>query len=360
MKLKKQNSYIVSFSKLFSLILIATLAVVLGNNRANAAALTAGTVTQSDSRPSTSSTYTMDFSTVTTSATRCIKMVFATTTTGTTVPNNMTTTGAAFSGTSDYIPTPASWTTTATVNGTVTLTYATGETPASASNRTVVLTGITNGDTVNTPYYLQFSTFGNTDCATTPLDTATLAFVFVNGQVVTVTVDPSLTFSLALVASSQAVNGATTTIASTTSTVPFGRVTSSANAIAAHDLTVSTNSGTGYTIYTRYTGTLASGTPTIDDFSGSNGTPATFTAAGTEGFGYTTNDTSLSGGTPDRFTSSGGNKWAAFTTSNAEVAYSATAASSQTTRVGYQVGISNTTEALTYTTTVIYTVVPLY
>lgn len=358
----KPNSFPIKSFISLALILTFMSGSVLTARYANAAALTAGTVTPSDSRPSQSSvTYTVDFSSVTTSTTRCINMVFATTTTGTTVPTGMVTTSAALSGTSDYIPTPASWTVDATANGTVEITYGTGETPASASARTVVLTGITNGSTVDTPYYLQFSTYGNADCSTTPIDSGTLAFIFTNGQTVTVSVDPSLAFSLAAVASSQTVNGATTSVDTTTTTVPFGRVTTASNAIAAHDLTVTTNAGSGYTVYTRYTGALASGTPTITDFSGgTNTTPATFSSAGTEAFGYTTNDATLGTGTADRFTSSGGNKWAAFTTSNAEVAYSNAAVSSQTTRVGYQVGVAGTTEALTYTTTVIYTAVPLY
>lgn len=336
-----------------------TLFVLLGRIYTNAATLTTGSVAISDSRPSTASvSYTIDFSNVTTSAIKCIKAVFSTQASGGSVPTGFTSTSAALSGSSDYIPTPASWTTDASANGTVKITYSSGETPASASSRTLVLTGITNGSTADTAYYLQFSTFNNTDCATSPVDSSTIAFIYTTGQAVSVTVDSTLTFTVNSVASSQTVNGATTTVATTSSTIPFGTVTASANAIAAHDLTISTNSDNGYTTYIRYTGDLTSGANTIDDLAThTNASPGSFSAAGTEAFGYTTNDSTLGTGTAGRFIS---NKWAAFDTTNYEVAYAATPVSSETTRVGYQVGVAGTTDAGVYTTTVIITATPVY
>jgi hypothetical protein len=112
-------------------------------------------------------------------------------------------------------------------------------------------------------------------------------------------------------------------------------------------------------VYTRYTAQPTSGANTINNHTGSNAAPTAFSAAGTEAFGYTTEDATLSG-TADRFTSAGGNKWAAFTTSNAELVFNATAVSSQTTRVGFQTGIATTTEPGSYVTSVIYTAVPVY
>lgn len=325
-----------------------------------AATLTTGSESISDSRPSTTSvSYTTTFSGVTLSATKCIKLVFSTAATAGAVPTGMTTTGAALSATSNYMPTPASWTTTATTNGTVTLTYATGETPASASSRTVVLTGITNGSTAGTTYFVQFSTFNNTDCATSAIDSGTTTFIYTSGQAVSLTVDPSIAFTVAGVANAQLVNGATTTVTSTATTIPLGTVTTAANAIAAQDLTVTTNAGSGYTVYTRYTAAPTSGANTIAAWTGTNGVPTTFSAAGTAAFGYTTNDATLGTGTANRFTSVG-NVWSGFTTSNLEVAYGAAAVSSDVTRVGYQVGIAATTPAGTYTTTVILTATPTY
>lgn len=335
--------------------------LVMPSRWASAATLTGASLNLGDSRPSQASVaYTFDADNVTTSAIKCISVQFSTAITAGSVPSGFDSTGAALSASSDYIPTPASWTVDASVNGTVEVTYGTGETPAGASDRTVILTGITNGSTANTTYYGLFRTYNNTDCSSSAVDTVNVAFIYTNGQTVSLTVDPSLTFSIAAVNSSQNVNGATTSVTSTTTTVPFGTVTTSANAIAAHDLSISTNAQSGYTVYIRDTQPPTSGSNEIDDHSGSNASPSTFSSAGTEAFGYTTNDTSLGTGTTDRFTSSGGNKWAAATTTNAEVAYSATASASDTIRVGYQVGIAGNTPAGTYTSSVILTAVPIY
>ena len=322
------------------------------------ATLSTGSLSLSDSRPSTTSvTYTHTFSNVTLSATKCIKVQFNTAADMSgTVPTGLTTTGGAFSATSNYIPTPASWTGVFTTNGTVTITFATGETPAGASGRTVVLTGITNGSTADTAYYAKLSTFNNIDCATSPLDNGTVALIFTSGQSVSATVDPSLSFTIALVGSGQTVNGATTTAASTTTTIPFGALSTGSNKILAHDLTVGTNANSGYTVTLKYTGVLTNGSYNITNWSGTNAAPTTFSAAGTESFGYTTEDAVLGTGTTNRFTTG---KWAAFTTSPLEVAYNDSAVS-QTIRTGYQVGISSTTSAGSYTTTVVYTATPTY
>lgn len=324
--------------------------------------MSGGSAALSDSRPSQASvSYTIDFDNVTTSATKCIQVVFSDAATGGSAPVGIGTTAAAFGGTSDYVPTPGSWSVNATTNGTVKITYATGETPASATDRTVVLTGITNGSTNNDDYFVQFSTFGNVDCATSALDTGTVAFIYTAGQAVSITVDPSISFTVNAVGSGSSVNGALTTVTSTATTIPLGTVTASTNAIAAHDLTVTTNAGSGYTIYTKYSAVPTNATSnTIDDITPANAAPGSFTSAGTEGFGYTTNDGVLGTGTTGRFTATGGNKWSKFTTSNLEVAYSAAAVSSETTRVGYQVSIAGTTEAGAYTNTVVLTATPTY
>ena len=350
--------------------LIAILALLAGPflggvREARAAALTGGSLSLSDSRPSTTSvTYTANFDNVTTSTIKCIKMVFSDAATGGTVPTGLSTTSAALDAATDYIPTPGSWSADgSTTNGTVKITYATGEAPASGTDRTVVLTGITNGSVADTAYYLQFSTYNNADCSSDGVDSGIVTFIYTAGQAVSLTVDPSLTFTITGVASGQAVNGPNTTVATTTgtNTIPLGTVTTIANAVAAHDLNVATNAGGGYTVFIRYTGKPRFGTTDnyIDDLAThTNASPGSFSAAGTEAFGYTTNDATLGTGTPGRFIS---DKWAAFSTDNYEVAYSAAATTAtETTRVGYQVGVSGSTPAGNYTTTVIFTATPTY
>lgn len=323
----------------------------------SAATLTSGSASISDSRPSTASTsYTMTFSNATLSSTKCIQVIFSNASTGGSVPTGMVTSGVTLSGTSTYMPTPASWAAASSVAGTVKVTFATGETPASASNRTLVLGGITNGSVADTAYFAQFSTYGNTDCSSSPLDSGVATFIYTSGQAVSMTVDPTIAFTVNSVASLQSVNGATTTVATTGTTIPFATVTSSANAIAAHDLTVTTNAGAGYTVYARYVAAPTNGSHPITDWTGTNAAPTTFSAAGTESFGYTTGSTTLAG-SASRFSS---NKWAGFTTANLEVAHASAAVSSSTTRIGYQVGISGTTPAGSYTGTVVLTATPSY
>jgi hypothetical protein len=297
---------------------------------------------------------------ITLSAIKCMKLVFSDAASGGSVPSGMTTTSAAYNAAgSDYVPDVQTWTVDASVNGTVEITNATGETPASATDGTVLLTGITNGNTAEVGYFLQFSTYNNVDCSSSAVDSGVTTFIYTTGQAVSLTVDPSLSFTVAGVASGQSVNGVTTTVTSTDGTIPFGTVTTSANSIAAHDLTVTTNAGSGYTVYTRYTQAPTNGTHSITDWTGTNAAPTTFSAAGTEAFGYTTNDSTLGTGTAGRFTSA--SNFAAFTTSNLEVAYSAAAVASDVTRVGYQVGIAGTTPAGTYNnSTVIFTATPAY
>jgi hypothetical protein len=323
-----------------------------------AASLTTGSVLLSDSRPSqAATTYTVQFSGVTLSAIKCIKVQFSDAATAGAKPTGMTVTSAAFSGTSNYIPTPASWTVTNDNSaGNVKLTFATGETPASASSRTVVLTTITNGSTAGTAYFVQFSTFNNTDCATSPVDSATIAYIYTTGQTVSATVDPTLSFTVNSVASAATVNGATTTVTTSSSTIPLGTLSTGANSIAAQDLTVGTNAQNGFTVTVKYTGSLTSGSHNMTDHTGTNAAPTAFSAAGTEAFGYTTEDFTLGTGTAARFSA---NNWAGLTTSPLEVVYNAGAAS-LTTRVGYQAGISATTPSGSYTTTVVYVATPTY
>lgn len=305
--------------------------------------------------------YDIEFDNVTTSSIKCIKVVFSTASSGGSVPSGFDSTTVAVSASSDYVSSLNTWTVDDSTNGTVLITDATGATPAQAADRNVIITGITNGSTPETGYFVQFSTFDNTNCSSSAVDSGTGTFIYVTGQAVSLTVDSTLSFNLAPVNSGQTVNGATTTVTTTDGTIPFGTVTTGALSIAAHDATVTTNAGSGYTVSIRYTAKPTSGSNDIDDHSGSNGSPSDM-SAGTEAFGYTTNDATLTvtGDGADRFTN-GAPDWAAFTTSNAEVAYSSAGVSSETTRLGYAVGISGTTPAGTYgSSTVIVTATPAY
>jgi hypothetical protein len=331
----------------------------------NAAGLTSASVSLGDPRPSASSSYTLTASGVTSGTIKCIKEVFSTS------PNSVSNIGNGFTAasatvtaaSSTYINSSATgWTLVPTANS-ITYTNASGIIPSTTSGATFVLAGVTNSSVANTTYYMQFNTYDNVDCATSPVDSVVVAFTFVNGSTLSLTVDPVLSFTVNAVASGEACNSGalTSTAASTATTIPFGSVTSAANGLVCQDLTAATNSGNGYTVYARYTAKPTSGANTINDVqnSGTNTSPQAFTSAGTEGYGYTTNDFVLNtaNGSANRFST---NLWAAMTTANAEVSYSSIGVSSKTARVGHQVGISGLTKPGTYNTTVIYTCTPVY
>ncbi len=323
-------------------------------------ALSSSSLLLSDPRPSQTSNYTFSTSGLTTATTiNCMQLDIGTSSDGSGDA------GLDLSGislVSQTIPSSGTWA-DASVDGTtdqLRATSAGGATPNATGN--VVWGGIVNGATAGTTYYGVFETFSNTDCSTGgPVDSATVAFIYKDGELVQLTVDPTLTFTCAGVASGQPINGATTNTTSVGSGIDFGNITSATKGVSAHDLQVSTNATGGYTLYTRHTGALSNGTDNIDwSGGGSNASPTSFPAAGTEAWGYTTDDNALLTGTADRFTSPA-NQWAKFETSNEIVGDSASATSgTETTRVGHQVGISATTPAGTYQTTVVYTVASTY
>ena len=342
--------------------LVALLGLSLNAGIANAATLSTAKVALGDSRPSTTAVnYTFTGSSVQTVAIKCIKLVFSTTATGTTVPTGFDSSVGAVAintGSTSYVPTPASLTLTKATNGTLTLVDPAGQTPASAASRTVSIDGITNSSVADTAYFLKVNTYNNIDCSTSPIDNANVLFINTNGSTLSLTIDNTLSFTVNAVASGQSCNGTNSTATSTATTLPFGTVTASSNGIVCQDLTAATNSTGGYTIFARYTAKPTNAlAQTIADFSGTNTTPTTFSAAGTEAYGYTTNDFTLGTGSTARFTA---NKYAAMTASNNEIAYEAAGVTSTTYRVGHQVGVSLTTFPGTYITTIIYTCTPVY
>ncbi|HEX9679331.1 MAG TPA: hypothetical protein VGA08_01810 [Candidatus Saccharimonadales bacterium] len=339
----------------------AAVAIVTGNLlSAYAASLTSASLSLSDPRTTQTATYTFTASGFSASA-QCIVLSLNTQADGGgSAPSGIDTTGATLDSSGTMI-TEANWTDDFTTNGVLELTYATGETPANGG--TLVFTGVDNGDTESTTYYGVFNTYSDTGCST-GLDSVAVAFVYRDGELVTLTIDPTLTFTCNSVGTGVSVNnGPNTTVVSGASGIDFGNsVTSSANGVSAHRLDVTTNASGGYVVYTRHTGNLANvASDTITNHTGTNAAPTAFPAAGTESWGYTTEDSTLTGGTGDRFTSTGGNKWAGFTTSNQPVMdNTAASAGTDQTNVGHQVGVASTTEAGTYTTTIVYTIVATY
>ncbi len=360
-KTKNRRSVRHRFASLCGMFLIAGW-FLLNMDIASAATITSASVSVADPRPSaTAVAYSFTGSNVTLSNIRCIRMVFADAPQGGVVPAAMNTTLPAVAldtVNTNYVPTPGTWSLNKTTNGTLLITNATGQSPASASGRQVAINGITNGSTPDTKYFLRVSTYNNVDCTTTPVDSTTVGFIYTNGSTLSLTVDATLSFTVNAVAGGQACNGATTTAASTSTTIPFGTVSPASNSVVCQDLTAATNASNGFSVFLRYTGkpTNSLGDQIADHGTG-NANPTVFSAAGTEAYGYTTEDLTLQAAANNRFN---GNRWAAATTTNAEVVYNAAGVASLNTRVGHQVGVSSVTRPGTYTTTVIYTCTPVY
>jgi hypothetical protein len=370
---------------------------------ANAVTLGTASVTMSDARPSIASVnYTFKVgdatSPVTASAVKCVKVVFATTSTdtaGVTAPTGFNSSGVtnASLATSTLVNSSSTgWTATATDGASstgqgniVTYTNSTGVTPSTTQGATLIVNNVTNSSIANTAYYAFFNTYGNTNCSSSPIDTTTVEFINTTGSAMSLTIDNTLSFTVAgHTATSCGTTGVSATVDNSASpnTIPFGTVTTSA--ISCQALTAATNATNGFTIYIRdqaqLANTLGQKIPDVGSSGGSytngntNASPGSFTnntssLATYPGFnqgayGYTTDDATLGTGTVDRFTN-GGAKWASYghgtsDTVNKEIAYEPVGVTSTTYNVAHQVGITALTQPGVYTTTVVYTCVPVY
>lgn len=348
------------------LVMVMTYAVIIPRAKAAGDAATLVSDTLSDSRPG--STITPD---------HVIKFKYAA---GTTVAATDTQT-VQFTGFTTGATTTVNgnWEIAYSADGVTytALTYTTHYTltlPAvSTANPTLTITWVAAGATlVNANKYIRVTLTNGSDKLPNPAvsvctitlsgtvnyATGTAKVAIIAGVTVTASIAETLTFSIVGL-NTGSVNGqAITEVASDDDSVPLGALAAGTQTVGAQTLTVSTNATNGYTVTTEYTGALHSTTANHDltDHAGTNAAPSTM-SAGTEAFGYTTEDTSLGTGDVDRFT---GNKWAKFTTSPLEVAYSTTAVS-EDTNIGYQANISATTPAGSdYTTTVIFICTPIY
>lgn len=162
-------------------------------------------------------------------------------------------------------------------------------------------------------------------------------------------------------------NTPTLTFSLSSPTVTFSNLNSSnsyTDSNKSTTLTTSTNAYNGYTVYGSITQSLTSPDGSISNFSSPNSAPTSWSGTG---FGYTTNDTNLGGtGGANRFSS--GTLYAGFQTvasGSDPVAddpgpVTTTAISNEQFTIFYRVTGSSTTKAGTYTTTILYNIVPSY
>lgn len=369
-----KTARVVKNNAFVALSFFATIGLVLGAvGPAVFAAPTNASLRLGDSRPSQTSTYTFSLQNGVTSGVGCVEVDLGTAADGTGDPVGGGTptlnSGTLFGTFGDWAVDTTAWSTGTARK--LRATHATTGTLNATGN--IVWGGVTNGATANTTYYAIYTAYSNNTCSTpVSSETITVNFIYTNGTDVSLTVDPAFTFSVAGVNSGSDVDSddaasENTTVTTTATTIPFSNsVTTSANGIGAQDLAINTNAQNGYNIYFRQTQALTNGgSDTIDAVSVPQGTnctyavPQPFTAVGSEAFGFTTDDADISTGLYQD--GAGSNDWCdALGTDQIVAVNTASLTGSETTRVSYQVGISASTEAGTYTNTIIYTAVPNY
>jgi hypothetical protein len=206
-------------------------------------------------------------------------------------------------------------------------------------------------------------------------DTGRTRVAIVNYVEVTAEVETSFDFVVTGLATSSAVNGTSTTGASTATEIPFGILDAGTMYTLAQELTVETNARNGFVVTVQQDGNLRSSTGAdIDGFSNGTyvNTPTAWSAPtnvllneNTWGhWGLTSNDATLNA---DEFnTAGGGDRWVAASTTPRAV-FTHTGPADGTTqdyglaRVGYQVQITPLQEAGDdYTTTLMYIATPTF
>jgi hypothetical protein len=210
--------------------------------------------------------------------------------------------------------------------------------------------------------------------ASTMQDSGQVRVAIIDQVTVSASVDASLTFVVSGVASGATVNGSpTTTVAETTNTtLPFGSLTIGQSETLAHDLVVTTNAVSGFSVTVEQTGALESSTgATIDGFiDGSNTvTPTAWQSPGavipddlTYGhWGVTSDD-----GTTTRAAEFTSDTWVSGSTTPIVImghdgVSDGLVSGEGATRVGYQVEISGLQEAGDdYTTSLRYIATPTF
>jgi len=340
-------------------LLIAWGSVSWNVTTAEAALITSTSIQPSNSIPSaTGVTYTTKFTFPSTTALECIQIKFATTT-GMGTPATGMTSGSGFTLSGGGL-TQGNWTNYGTTNGTLEIYAASGQTPTTTA-ATVTWTGVTNTSITNpTNIYAQVTTYGTETSSgascTGPVDQSNInAMLFTSGVTTTVSVDPSLTFSVAN--DGAAVNGSGDTgfVTTTATSIPFGTVDAGSTGVASQTLTVSTNAKNGYNLYINKTQSLTdAASDTYRDQGNLLSAPASFDGSTSQSSFALTDDSTNN--------SLGSNHWGKIqNTPNSDAIDSATGpVSGQAVHDEFKLETSNTQAPGTYTTTVVYTVAPSY
>jgi len=172
----------------------------------------------------------------------------------------------------------------------------------------------------------------------------------------------TLTFSIGGLATSTVTAGVTTAVTTNSTLVPFGTLPINSDLAGAQRLTVTTNASQGYEIYAyQQQGFVNESADAITPITGTNQSPISWStgcsATTTSCYGYHTTESTLAGGST-RFAAD--DTYAQFSTNPDEVAYSVGPATSRNTDMVYRVKVNATQDSGSYTSGVVYIVVPTF
>lgn len=172
----------------------------------------------------------------------------------------------------------------------------------------------------------------------------------------------TLSFSIEGLSSGQSTEGVITDISTLPTTVSFGALPLGTPRIGAHRLTVNTNAGNGYKIYTyQRQGLLSPSAREIPPVATTNDAPAGWatscTSTSTGCYGYHAGEDVLEGGST-RFAAD--DTFARFTASPTEVAYGFGPTSASSTDIVYKVEVRDSQDAGAYQGAIVYIVTPVF
>lgn len=164
------------------------------------------------------------------------------------------------------------------------------------------------------------------------------------------------------ISSSTVIEGITTDIDTTPTSVAFGDLTIDTEIEGAQRFTISTNATEGYKIFVYARSDLtSSGGLTIDNVTGTNASPSAWTTgcsvSASGCFGYHSGDDILDGGST-RF--SANDTYAQFDTTPQEVIYSSIPVTNEVTDIVYKLQVGELQEAGQYETEIVYITVPVF
>jgi hypothetical protein len=287
----------------------------------------------------------------------CVLLEFSTSSSSIAAPAGLDVTGTALAGT--YGSGTMTRTTHATDDHYVAFNNA-GFTPAAAPS-TMLLSAVVNPAAAGTVYVTAttYDTAGAAGaCAGAVLDTGRAAYAVTANTTVSVTVDPSFSFTVA--GRGSACNGEADLVggAGSATAVALGRLQLSSSASGAQDLTVSGNAGSGFSVYVRATqnNPLRSAG---HQWQNGGGAPGPLGAGERFAFTYADATASSTVVNPAANVNGGQNTYYALTSTDRQVMGSATG-SVGTGCITYSAQTSATTPAGIYTATAIYTAVPVF